>query len=47
MRAARPAPMPGTDAESILGEIGMAGEVERLVAHGVLVTGGVEPGGAS
>ena len=47
MCAARPAPMPGTDAESILGDIGMAGEVERLVALGVLVTGGVEPGGAS
>ena len=47
MSPGRPAPMPGTDAGSILGEVGMAGEVERLVALGVLVTGGVEPGGAS
>jgi hypothetical protein len=39
--------MPGTDAESILSEIGMAHELERLVARGVVVTGGVEPGGAS
>ena len=39
--------MPGTDAESILAEIGMASEVERLVAEGVLVTSGVLPGGAS
>jgi hypothetical protein len=39
--------MPGTDAESILGEVGMAHELERLVVEGVLVTGGVEPGGAS
>jgi crotonobetainyl-CoA:carnitine CoA-transferase CaiB-like acyl-CoA transferase len=42
-----PTPMPGSDAQSILGEIGMAGEIERLVREGVLVTEGVEPGGAS
>ena len=47
MLPGRPAPMPGTDAESILSEVGMAGELERLVAQGVVVTGGVEPGGAS
>ena len=47
MSPGRPAPMPGTDAKSILSEVGMAGELERLVALGVLVTGGVEPGGAS
>ena len=43
----RPTPMPGSNAESILGEIGMAHVVERLVKAGVLVTSGVEPGGAS
>jgi crotonobetainyl-CoA:carnitine CoA-transferase CaiB-like acyl-CoA transferase len=47
MSPRRPAPMPGTDAESILSEVGMAGELERLKALGVLVTEGVEPGGAS
>lgn len=43
----RPAPMPGTDAESVLGEIGMAQDLERLVEQGVVVTSGVYPGGAS
>jgi crotonobetainyl-CoA:carnitine CoA-transferase CaiB-like acyl-CoA transferase len=47
MAPGRPAPMPGTDAESILAEIGLAGELKRLVAQGVVVTGGVQPGGAS
>ncbi|MES2564034.1 MAG: CoA transferase, partial [Pseudomonadota bacterium] len=47
MSPQRPAPMPGTDAESILSEIGMAGDMERLIAQGVLVIEGVEPGGAS
>ena len=32
---------------AILGEIGMAGELERLVQAGVVRTEGVEPGGAS
>jgi crotonobetainyl-CoA:carnitine CoA-transferase CaiB-like acyl-CoA transferase len=43
----RPTPMPGSDAASILAEIGMAEELDRLVKEGVLVTQGVEPGGAS
>jgi crotonobetainyl-CoA:carnitine CoA-transferase CaiB-like acyl-CoA transferase len=47
MAPGRPAPMPGTDAESILGEVGLADEMARLIAQGVLVTSGVEPGGAS
>lgn len=47
MTPGRPTPMPGTDAESILRDVGMAGELERLVAQGIVVTSGVEPGGAS
>ena len=47
MSPQRPAPMPGTDAQAILTEIGMAGDMERLIAQGVLVIEGVEPGGAS
>jgi crotonobetainyl-CoA:carnitine CoA-transferase CaiB-like acyl-CoA transferase len=43
----RPTPMPGSDAASILAEIGMAQDLDRLVQEGVLVTQGVEPGGAS
>jgi crotonobetainyl-CoA:carnitine CoA-transferase CaiB-like acyl-CoA transferase len=43
----RPTPMPGTDATSILAEIGMAEDLDRLVQERVLVTHGVEPGGAS
>jgi crotonobetainyl-CoA:carnitine CoA-transferase CaiB-like acyl-CoA transferase len=43
----RPTPMPGTGAASILAEIGMADELDRLMKEGVLVTQGVEPGGAS
>jgi crotonobetainyl-CoA:carnitine CoA-transferase CaiB-like acyl-CoA transferase len=42
-----PAPRPGADALSILGEIGMAGELDRLIQDGVVRTEGVEPGGAS
>ena len=43
----RPTPMPGTDAAAILADIGMANALDRLVQEGVLVTEGVEPGGAS
>ncbi len=43
----RPTPMPGTDAASILAEIGMLEDLDRLVQEGVIVTQGVEPGGAS
>jgi len=42
-----PAPMPGADAASILGDIGMAGDLERLIAAGVVRVDGVVPGGAS
>ena len=37
----RPAPIPGADAASILGDIGMREELDRLVAEGVIVTEGV------
>jgi crotonobetainyl-CoA:carnitine CoA-transferase CaiB-like acyl-CoA transferase len=39
--AGRPAPVPGADAASILAEIGMLGELDRLVKAGVVVTEGV------
>lgn len=37
----RPAPRPGSDADSILAEVGMAGEMERLIRDGVVVVEGV------
>jgi crotonobetainyl-CoA:carnitine CoA-transferase CaiB-like acyl-CoA transferase len=37
----RPAPLPGSDAASILSEIGMAAEMDRLVRDGVVVVQGV------
>ena len=37
----RPAPIPGADAASILADIGMRGDLERLVAAGVVVSEGV------
>lgn len=37
----RPAPIPGADAASILADIGMTGELDRLVKAGVVVTEGV------
>ena len=37
----RPAPIPGSDAASILADIGMLGEIDRLVADGVVVVEGV------
>ncbi len=37
----RPAPLPGSDAASILSEIGMAAEMGRLVREGVVVVQGV------
>ena len=45
--AGRPAPKPGADAAELLGEIGMAGELDRLVAEGVVVVDGIKAGGAS
>ena len=40
----RPAPRPGSDAASVLAEIGMAGELERLVREGVIAVDGVKAG---
>ncbi|MFN8558580.1 MAG: CoA transferase [Dehalococcoidia bacterium] len=37
----RPAPRPGSDAAGILAEIGLAGELDRLVREGVVVMEGV------
>lgn len=37
----RPAPLPGSDAASVLAEVGMAGDLERLVRSGVVVVEGV------
>jgi crotonobetainyl-CoA:carnitine CoA-transferase CaiB-like acyl-CoA transferase len=36
----RPAPIPGTDAASILADIGMSGDLDRLVKAGVVVPSG-------
>ena len=43
----RPAPKPGSDAASILGDIGMAHELDRLVREKIVVVDGILPGGAS
>jgi len=40
----RPAPKPGSDAASVLAEIGMAGELGRLVREGVIAVDGVKAG---
>ena len=40
----RPAPKPGSDAASILAEIGLAGELERLIASRVVAVDGVKAG---
>lgn len=37
----RPAPKPGSDAASVLAEVGMAGDMQRLVDAGVVVLDGV------
>jgi crotonobetainyl-CoA:carnitine CoA-transferase CaiB-like acyl-CoA transferase len=39
--AGRPAPKPGSDAKSILGDVGMAGEYDRLVQQKVIVVDGI------
>ena len=39
-----PAPKPGSDAKSVLADIGMADELDRLVKAGVLVTDGIKAG---
>ncbi|RPI47286.1 MAG: hypothetical protein EHM59_04925, partial [Betaproteobacteria bacterium] len=45
--AGRPAPKPGADAPELLAEIELAGELDRLVAEGVVVIDGIKAGGAS
>jgi crotonobetainyl-CoA:carnitine CoA-transferase CaiB-like acyl-CoA transferase len=40
----RPAAKPGSDAASVLAEIGMGGELERLVREGVIAVDGVKAG---
>jgi crotonobetainyl-CoA:carnitine CoA-transferase CaiB-like acyl-CoA transferase len=42
--AGRPAAKPGSDAASVLAEIGMAGELERLIRDGVIAVDGVKAG---
>jgi hypothetical protein len=37
----RPAPKPGSDAASILAEIGLGGEVDRLLRERVIVMDGI------
>jgi crotonobetainyl-CoA:carnitine CoA-transferase CaiB-like acyl-CoA transferase len=41
--AGRPAPKPGSDAASVLAEIGMAAELERLVRDKIVAVDGVNP----
>ena len=40
----RPAARPGSDAESVLAEIGMAGEMARLIREGAIAVDGVKAG---
>ena len=40
----RPAAKPGSDAASVLAEIGMGGELERLIREGVVAVAGVKAG---
>jgi crotonobetainyl-CoA:carnitine CoA-transferase CaiB-like acyl-CoA transferase len=40
----RPAPRPGSDAASILAEIGLAADLDRLIRDGVVVTNGIVAG---
>ena len=40
----RPAAKPGSDAASVLGEIGLAGELDRLIRDGVIAVDGVKAG---
>jgi len=37
----RPAPRPGSDAKAILATVGLDGELDRLLADGVVVTEGI------
>jgi crotonobetainyl-CoA:carnitine CoA-transferase CaiB-like acyl-CoA transferase len=40
----RPAARPGSDAASVLAEIGMAGDLERLIREKVVAVDGVKAG---
>jgi crotonobetainyl-CoA:carnitine CoA-transferase CaiB-like acyl-CoA transferase len=40
----RPAAKPGSDAVSVLAEIGVAGELDRLIREGVIAVDGVKAG---
>ncbi len=42
LRAGRPSPRPGSDAASVLEEIGLGGELERLIREGVIVVDGIK-----
>ncbi len=44
MTIGRPAPKPGSDAASVLAEIGMGGELERLIRERVVAVAGVKAG---
>ncbi len=44
MTVGRPAARPGSDAASVLAEIGMGGELERLIREGVIAVDGVKAG---
>jgi crotonobetainyl-CoA:carnitine CoA-transferase CaiB-like acyl-CoA transferase len=44
MTIGRPAPRPGSDAASVLAEIGMEGELERLIRERVIAVEGVKAG---
>ena len=44
MNIGRPAPKPGSDAASVLADIGMGGELERLIRERVVAVDGVKAG---
>jgi hypothetical protein len=44
MTVGRPAPRPGSDAASVLAEIGLDSELERLIRIGAIAVGGVKAG---
>jgi crotonobetainyl-CoA:carnitine CoA-transferase CaiB-like acyl-CoA transferase len=44
MTIGRPAAKPGSDAASVLADIGMDGELERLIREGVIAVEGVKAG---
>jgi hypothetical protein len=44
MAIGRPAPRPGSDIASVLAEIGMGGELDRLIRERVIAVDGVKAG---